>query len=61
METTSHATHKQTRDEMTKELRVMNDKSDKRAKTLEEIVKKNDEVTTGLWEYNRNHGGEVEK
>jgi len=22
---------------------------------------KNDEVTTGLWEYNRNHAGEVEK
>ena len=61
VETKSQVTHKQTRDEMIQELRSMNKKSDQRTKILEEIVKKNDEVTTGLWEYNRHHAGEVEK
>ena len=61
VEDASQATHRQTRDAMIKELKDMNDKANVRAKTLEDIVKKNDEVTTGLWEYNRHHAGEVEK
>ena len=61
VETTSKATHKNTRDKMIKELKTMNDKSDVRTKTLEDIVKRNDELTNGLWEYNRKHMGEVEK